>query len=84
MTTDTSAIERELRAYLSDVMGINELDLDDDLFEVGGLTSLQSVDVLAFIEERFQVRIPPARITRAGLSSLGQLVALIEELHPTI
>lgn len=82
MKTPAAEIEREIRGYLDDVMGISGIGSEEDLFDVGGLGSLQAVDLLAFLEERYGIAIPPARVTRAGLSTLGQLVALVSELDP--
>jgi acyl carrier protein len=57
--------------------GAPELDADTDLTSV--LDSLDFVDLVFQVQERFGVDIPDEAIDERGLSRLGELVRYVDE-----
>jgi amino acid adenylation domain-containing protein len=68
-----TALETKVAAIWSEVLGIEGLGVDDDLFDLGG-HSLQAVQILARVEDTFATPVPLGSLlaapTVAGLSSV--------------
>jgi D-alanine--poly(phosphoribitol) ligase subunit 2 len=56
---------------------------DVDLFEAGLLDSLAFVELLVGFEDTFGVVIPPTGIERGEVSTVNQILALLEEHLPS-
>ena len=58
----------------------SDLDLADDtaLIEDGYVTSLQAVELVMFLEERFQVQIDPEEVNEEEFHSLDTIATLVE------
>lgn len=54
------------------------LTVDDDLIESGIIDSLGIMSLLAFIEERFSLKIPPEDLLPENFSSINSIVALVD------
>ncbi len=57
-----------------------DLALSDDvpLIEEGYLTSLQTVELLMFLEEQFQVEVDPEEVNEDNFRSLKTIAGLVE------
>lgn len=61
------------------------IDVGTPLLAWGVLDSLSVVDLMAFIEERFEVTVPPELVTAANLETLraiGKLVLSVSKGRP--
>ena len=54
------------------------LDYDTPLLEGGHVTSLQAVELVMFLEERFQVRIEPEELTEEHFHSVNTISNLVQ------
>lgn len=54
------------------------LDEGTPLIENGYLTSLQTVELVVFLEQEFQIEIPPEEVNEEQFNTLGALTALVE------
>ena len=52
----------------------------DELLMSEMIDSMGAVRLIAFLEERFSVRIPPADITIENFSTVGRIAGLLERL----
>lgn len=57
-----------------------DLRLDDDtpLIDDGYLTSLQTVELVMFLEEHFQIQIEPEDVNEEEFQSLNSIASLVE------
>ena len=69
-------VERNLTRIFESVLGVSAIGRRDDFFDLGG-TSLQSVEVLAAIEEIFDVALPPSALVEH--STAERLAPLLSE-----
>lgn len=53
---------------------------DEPLLSSGVITSFDLVSLTVFLEERFQVRVPDAKVSRDHLDTLDQIAALVLDL----
>ena len=75
----------KVRNFIAKELVQNEsLELDDDvaLIEKGYLTSLQTVELVVFLEERFGVQIEPEEVNEVDFRSLRSIAAMLERKLP--
>ena len=77
-TAERSDLARELSALFRERLHLEVPDAGTDLFESGLLDSLQLVQLLLHIEERFQVRIRLDEIELDDLRSIEAIARLLE------
>lgn len=71
---------RILTEYLRDEMGYDgEVAPDTDLLEAGILDSFTIVQTAVFIQEQFDIELEAEDLVRANLSTLSNMVALIDK-----
>lgn len=74
----TSAIERELRRFFAETFPLGEdaarLGRDDSLLESGVIDSTGVLELIAFIEERYGIRVPDEDLLPENLDSLAGIV----------
>lgn len=75
--TDEDVAPEALRALLLEHLHVEVPSIDSDLLESGALDSLQLVDLLLVIEQRFGRRIPIESIDLDDLRSLSRLARLV-------
>jgi acyl carrier protein len=58
----------------------SDLNIADDtaLIDEGYLTSLQTVELLMFLEENFNIEIDPSEVDEDNFHSLNSIAALVE------
>jgi acyl carrier protein len=56
----------------------SNIGADDPLIEDGYLTSLQTVELVMFIEEKFQVEIEPELVDEQNFRTLNTVASLVE------
>jgi acyl transferase domain-containing protein/thioesterase domain-containing protein len=71
-----NALEREIASMWSELLGVAEVGLDDDFFELGG-QSLLAVRFFHRIERRYGLDLPIATLFQAP--TVGQCAALLRE-----
>ena len=77
------AIESLLVAYLRPSgLSASEFDANTDLIESGRLDSLLVMDLVSFVEARFQIRMQPTDITPRNLRSAKSLARYILQATP--
>ena len=73
-----STIDEFIRTQLLQVRDLR-LTEDTPLIEHGYITSLQAVELVLFLEERFQIEISPEEVTEEGFKNLRTLTNLVQE-----
>ncbi|WP_300264903.1 phosphopantetheine-binding protein [Microbacterium sp.] len=84
ISTDSSHVATSIRDYMTSGMSspsAQALTDDDNIFELGFVTSLFAMQLLDFVEEEFSVEIPDDEITLANFSSVARLTALVTRLR---
>jgi acyl carrier protein len=74
-------IEREIRAFLEKNFPLYEeakVGRDDSLVESGAIDSLGILELVDFVEERFQLRIPEDELLPENLDSIGNITRYLE------
>jgi methoxymalonate biosynthesis acyl carrier protein len=69
-----------IRAFIRDeLIGDPKIALEAEtpILEQGYLTSLQTVELVAFLEECFQARIDPEDVTEENFRDLASIAALV-------
>lgn len=59
---------------------VSRLSDTDDLYEVGGLTSFASVQLMLALEETFNVEFPEAMLKRRTFASIAAIRGAMNEL----
>jgi acyl carrier protein len=75
------SVLEEIRQFVSQelMQGSNSnIGADDPLIEDGYLTSLQTVELVMFIEEKFQVEIEPELVDEQNFRTLNTVASLVE------
>lgn len=71
----------EIRDYIvTQLRQRTDVDVTDQtpLIESGVLTSLEAVDLVAFLEERYRVEIDPDEINETDFQTISSIAALVE------
>lgn len=76
----TTAAEAVIRAWLREhVTGNREIPDDYPLIEQGLLTSLATLDLVLFLEERFGITIGDEEVSAERFRSIASIAALVAE-----
>lgn len=68
----------DLIAFIQELAGLSRLDVDQELLDTGLVSSLDMVEVLLFINQRFGVELDPTALIPENLSSVGRMLALVD------
>ena len=71
----------DVREYITgELLQRNDLQIADDtaLIEDGYLTSLQTVELIMFLEEKFDIEIDPTEVDEENFRTLNDIAALVE------
>lgn len=78
MTVDTNNAANEIRTWLKqNVTGGEDLPEDYPLIDKGILTSLQTVELLMFMEEEFGVTVEDEDLTEDNFATVADIAALV-------
>lgn len=78
MTVDTNNAINEVRAWLKqNITGGEDLPDDYPLIDKGVLTSLQTVELLMFMEEEFGVTVEDEELNEENFATVADIAALI-------
>jgi acyl carrier protein len=77
------AIEQEIRRFIVDnfLFGEDDGDLscEDSFLERGIIDSTGVLELVAFIEERFGIKVKDSELVPANLDSINSLISFIEQ-----
>ncbi|MCL1593814.1 MAG: phosphopantetheine-binding protein [Actinomycetia bacterium] len=73
----------QLREFVTRSLGTPNLAGDDDIFEVGGATSLFSVELVIFIEDSLGVPLADDDLERDNFATINAMAAMIDRKHAT-
>lgn len=77
------AIEQEVRRFLKDNFPLSAdgvvLDRDDSLIEVGVIDSTGVLELIGFIEERYEVQIADEEVLPENLDSIAAITRFVGE-----
>ena len=74
--SETSILD-EIVVFLESYVGVQAADPDTDLFASGLVDSMRLVELVSFLEQRFEIRLPQHRLTHDQLSTPARLAALV-------
>jgi methoxymalonate biosynthesis acyl carrier protein len=78
MDVSTENAAAEIQGWLRDnVTGGREVPPDEPLIENGVLTSLQTVELVTFLEERFDVLVEDDEFDEENFGSVGAIASLV-------
>jgi acyl carrier protein len=63
-----------------ELTGESEIDHSIDLFDAGMLTSVDSLDLLAALEETFCIEVPDEDLTIENFGTIDSLVKMVDRL----
>ena len=69
--------KEQLRTFLADSLGATLTD-EDDIFVVGGATSLIAFQVVMFIEGNFGIALADADLDRDNFTTIGAMGRLVD------
>ncbi len=67
-----------MRDFLGRSLGNSKLLDDDDIFKVGGATSLFAMELVLFIEKQFGIALEDDDLERANFATVDALTALVD------
>jgi acyl carrier protein len=82
VTQESAAIEREIRTFLDQNFPLYEeakVDRDDSLVETGVIDSLGILELVDFVETRFDLRIPEDELLPENLDSVGNITRYLAQ-----
>lgn len=79
MSENSGEAKEAIRGWLQENVSANgELSDDYPLIEKGVLTSLQTVELVMFVEERFEVTVEDDEVNEENFATLGDIAVLVE------
>ncbi len=75
---DVDQAKGELRSFVVNSLGKPSLSDSDDIFEVGEATSLYSMELVLFIEEKLGIPLEDEDLERDNFATVGAMTGLIE------
>jgi acyl carrier protein len=79
MSVNTETATAEIKGWLQEnVTGSREISDDEPLIENGVLTSLQTVELVMFMEDRFGITVEDDELDEENFGSVENIAALVE------
>ena len=79
MTVRSDTAAAEVKGWLQEnVTGDREIPDDEPLIENGVLTSLQTVELVMFMEEKFGITVEDDELDEENFGSVSNIAALVE------
>lgn len=83
-TVQPRSVIAMIRAFLADRTDFAaDVGEQEDLFQSGALDSLGIVDLIALLEERFEVKIPVSDVTVENFATLGAIGQYVSDSAAT-
>jgi acyl carrier protein len=73
-------LEAEITEFLQEYLELGKFDANDDLFETVGLDSMQTTELVIFLEERYSVKVHPRLITQDNFRTVKRISELVRSL----
>jgi acyl carrier protein len=80
---DVGDAKTQLREFVVRSLGKPKLTDRDDIFEVGEATSLYSMELVLFIEEKLGIPLDDDDLERDNFATIGAMASLIERKWDT-
>ena len=78
MTVGTEQVVPEIRGWLRDnITGGRDIPEDEPIIENGVLTSLQTVELVMFLEERFGIMVEDEELDEENFGSVNAIAGLV-------
>jgi methoxymalonate biosynthesis acyl carrier protein len=78
MAVSTENVVAEIRGWLQEnVTGNRDVSEDEPLIEKGVLTSLQTVELVMFMEDRFDIVVEDEELNEKTFASVGTIADLV-------
>jgi methoxymalonate biosynthesis acyl carrier protein len=78
MAAGTEQVVPEIRGWLRDnVTGGRDVPEDEPIIETGVLTSLQTVELVMFLEERFGIMVEDEELDEENFGSVNAIAGLV-------
>ena len=78
MTMVDGTAKARLRAFVTESLGTPELGDDEDIFFVGGATSLFSIELVIFIEEDLGIPLDDDDLDRDNFATIDALATMVD------
>ncbi len=73
-------VREEVEKYILELTNNSTLDHSRNLFESNLLSSLDTLDLISFIEETFNISLSDDDVSMENLGSINNIVYLVEKL----
>jgi methoxymalonate biosynthesis acyl carrier protein len=70
--------KEELKAFLEDASGINDIDDDTELFSSGIVNSLFAIQLMMFMEKKWNIEIGPDDLDMENFNSINSICKFLE------
>ena len=74
-------IETEIRKFLGKYIPVDRLGSDENIRQVGMINSLLAVQLISFLETRFDITIPDEELEMRNFATLAAMVSIVERLR---
>jgi acyl carrier protein len=74
---DPAAVSADIRGFVADRFGGVAFTDTDDIFALGFVTSLFAMQLVLFLEQRFEVQIPSEELSLANLGTVAAMSQLV-------
>lgn len=77
-----SSVENVIHGYISEELDDDDVavELDTRLFETGLVDSMNLVRLLAFLEGKFEIKIPVAMVNDKNFATVTSIASLVDSL----
>lgn len=71
--------KEKLKAFISRFFRKHEIEADDDIFQLGFVNSLFSMQIVMFLEKEFSIRIESTDMDLDNFRTINKMIALIQK-----
>ncbi|WP_010520503.1 acyl carrier protein [Aquimarina agarivorans] len=72
-------IKEKIRERIKPILQGNEIDDDENFFELGLVHSLFAMQIILFIEKEYKIELDPDEVSLENLSSIDAIAEIIDE-----
>lgn len=83
MESEVENTREQIRGFLARSLGHAALADEDDIFTVGGATSLFAMELVMFVEGTFGIQLDDGDLIRQNFDSINSLVRLVAAKRKT-